>query len=101
VRQDAVPRNTSRPDRRGDLANPLCEFADDSLQAADAAEPVGVLVVLDLADELCPARLQVGEDGLDVVDRECEMADARCVRRRMLVVARVRRRVELDQSSCP
>ena len=40
---------------------------------------------------------QASDDGVDVVDCECEMADARGVRRRVRVAARARRGVELRQ----
>jgi hypothetical protein len=36
------------------LADPLRRLDDDSLRAADVAEPVAVLVALQLADELSP-----------------------------------------------
>jgi DNA-binding MarR family transcriptional regulator len=57
----------------------LCQLDDDPLGAADVAEPVAVLVALQLADELSAAGSQAG---VDVFDGECDMADARCVRRR-------------------
>ncbi len=68
-------------------ADPLCQFDDDTLGAADVAEPVAILVAPQLADELSAAGSQAGDDGVDVFDGECDMADARCVRRRVPVAA--------------
>jgi hypothetical protein len=65
----------------------LGQLDDDALGAADVAEPVTVLVALHLADELLAAGSQAGDNGVDVVDGECDMADARCVRRCVPVVA--------------
>jgi hypothetical protein len=42
---------------------------------------------LTLADEFCTARSQASNDGVDVADGECDVADSRHVRRRVLVVA--------------
>src|SRR3989442_11705393 len=61
------------------------------------AEPIDVLVVLLLANELPAVGSQASDDSVDVVDCECEMADARGVRRRVRVAATARRGVELDQ----
>jgi hypothetical protein len=75
---------------QGDLTpstDALCQLDDDSLRAADVAEPVAVLVALQLADELSAAGSQAGDDGVDVFDRERDMADARCIRRRVPVAA--------------
>jgi hypothetical protein len=60
----------------------LCQLDDDPLGAADVAEPVAFLVALQLADELNAAGSQACDDGVDVFDGECDMADARCVCRR-------------------
>src|ERR671934_1859521 len=79
------------------LADLLRQLDDDPLRAADVAEPVAVLVALQLADELSAAGSQAGDDGVDVFDGECDMADARCVRRRAPVAALGRRRVEFRQ----
>ena len=57
----------------------LCQLDDDPLGAAEVAEPAADLVALQLADELSAAGSQAG---VDVFDGECDMADARCVRRR-------------------
>jgi hypothetical protein len=48
---------------------------------------VAVLVALQLADELGAAASQAGDDGVDVLDDECEMADTRRLRLRVAVVA--------------
>jgi hypothetical protein len=64
---------------------------------ADVAEPVAVLIALQLADELRATGSQAGDDGVDVFDGERDMAEARCVRRRVPVAALIRGRVELRQ----
>src|SRR5467141_3534891 len=79
---------------RADL---LRQLDDDPLRAADVAEPVAVLVAHHLANELRAAGSQASDDGVDVVDCECEMADARGVRRRVPVAGPARRGVKLDQ----
>jgi hypothetical protein len=78
------------------LADLLRQLNDDPLRAADVAEPVAVLVALQLADELSAAGSQIGDDGVDVLDGECDMADTRCVRLRVPVVALVRRRAPVS-----
>ncbi|HEY0516224.1 MAG TPA: hypothetical protein VGD00_03815 [Solirubrobacteraceae bacterium] len=80
---------------RPPTADPLRQLDDDPLRAADVTEPIAVLVACQLANELRAAGSQAGNDGVDVVDCECEMADARGVRRRVLVGARFRRGMEL------
>src|ERR1700729_3426222 len=77
-----------------DLPRPL---DDDSLRPADVAKPIDVLVALPLAYELRAVGTQAGEGGVDVVDRECEVADAGGVRRRLRVAGRTRRGMELHQ----
>ncbi len=72
------------PDPSADL---LGQLDDDPLRAADVAEPVPVLIALQLADELRATGSQAGDDGVDVFDGECDMADARCIRRRVPVAA--------------
>jgi len=64
------------------LAYLLRQLDDDSLRAADVAEPVAVLVALQLADEFSAAGSQAGNGGVDVVDGECNVADTWRVRRR-------------------
>src|SRR5215210_3143622 len=78
-------------------ANPLGQLDDDPLGAADVTEPVDVFVALQLADELRAVGSQARDRGVDVVDCECDMADAAGVRRRVAVAAMGRRVVELDQ----
>ncbi len=92
-----------RPDRRvgggrDPSADLFCQLDDDSLGAADVAEPVAVLVVHQLADELGAAG-PVGRRlrGVDVLDEEGEVAEAWSVRGRLRVAALDRRRVELHQ----
>ncbi len=75
------------PDPSADL---LGQLDDDPLRAADVAEPVAVLIALQLADELRATGSQAGDDGVDVFDGECDMADARCVRRRVSVATLIR-----------
>jgi hypothetical protein len=84
-----IPPQTDRW-RLGHLATHLqllCQLEDDSLRAADVAEPIDVLVALHPADELRTAGAEPGDDGVDVVDGEGDVAGARGVRRRMPVAA--------------
>ena len=60
---------------------------DDPSGPPDVAEPVAVLVALQLADEFSAAGSQAGDDGVDVLDGECDVAEARGVGRRVPVVA--------------
>lgn len=78
-------------------ADLLRQLDDDPLWASDVAEPVAVLVALQLADELPAAGSQPGDHGVDVFDGESDVPDPRCVRRRVSVAAPVRRRVEFRQ----
>src|SRR5262245_286632 len=55
------------------------------------------LVALHLSDELPALGSQAREDGVEVVDGEGEMAEARRVRGRVPVAGRAWRGVELDQ----
>src|SRR4051812_33345099 len=68
----AIPaEHGTRPSLRSDpSADLLRQLDDDSLRAADVAEPVDVLVVLQLADELTAAGSQPGNDRVDVLDGE-------------------------------
>jgi hypothetical protein len=50
-----------------------------------------------LTDKFSAAGSQASNDTVDVLAGECEVADTRRVRRRVPVVALVRRRVELDE----
>src|SRR5207248_11356023 len=81
-------------DRSPDL---LRELDDDPLGATDVAEPVAVLVLLQLADEFGSVGPQATEDIVDALDREAEVADARRVRGGARVAARTRRRLVGDQ----
>src|SRR6266540_27659 len=72
---DAGEAVGGRPEPSADL---LRQLDDDSLRAADVAEPVAVLVALHPANELRAAGSQPGDGGVDIVDCECDMADARC-----------------------
>jgi hypothetical protein len=45
-----------------------------SLRAADVTEPVAVPVALQLADEFSAVGSQAGNDGVDVLDGECDVA---------------------------
>jgi hypothetical protein len=56
-----------------------------------------VFVALHLANKLRAAGSQASDDGVDIVDCECDMADARGVRRRVPVAAPARRGVKLRQ----
>jgi hypothetical protein len=64
------------------LADALRQLDDDSLRAPEVAEPLDVLVALELADELSAEGSRAGNDGVDVLDGEGNMADTRHVRRR-------------------
>jgi hypothetical protein len=66
------------PDPSADL---LCQLDDDPLWAADVAEPVAVLLALQLADELSAAGSQAGDDGVDALDGECDSRTRRRVER--------------------
>src|SRR3954453_3607056 len=55
---------------------------DDALRATHEAEPVAVLVLRDLADELRAVRAQAGNDVFDVLDGEHDAAYTQRVRRR-------------------
>src|SRR4029450_2919798 len=89
-----TPSLAARPEPSADL---LRQLDDDPLRAADVAEQIDVLVVHHLADELTAVGSQAGEGGLDAVDGEGEVAEARGVRRRVRVAVLEWRRVELDQ----
>lgn len=67
----------SRATERERLRPPFGELYSIRVGAADVAEPVAVLVALQLADELSAAGSQAGDDGVDVFDGEGDMADAR------------------------
>jgi hypothetical protein len=69
------------------LVDPLRQLDDDPLRAANVAEPIPVLVALHLANEHRAAGSQAGNDGIDVLNGECDMADTRRVRRRVPVTA--------------
>jgi hypothetical protein len=73
--------------RRNQILDPLRQLDDDPLRAAEAAEPVDALVALQLADELSSAGSQASDDGVDVLDDECDVADTRGVGRGVAVVA--------------
>ncbi len=49
--------------------------ARTSPRRADLAEPIAVFVALHLANELRAAGSQASDDGVDIVDCECDMAD--------------------------
>ncbi len=61
------------PDPSADLLGQLGQLDDDPLRAADVAEPVPVLIALQLADELRATGSQAGDDGVDVFDGECDI----------------------------
>jgi len=78
---------------------PICSASSTMIpsRAADAAEPMAVFVALHLANELRAAGSQASDEGVDVVDCECNMADARGVRQRVPVAAPAGRGVKLRQ----
>jgi hypothetical protein len=57
-----------------------------TILAADVAEPVAVLVALQLADKFSAAGSQAGHDAIDVLDGERDVTGTRFVRRRVLVL---------------
>src|SRR5215208_3709445 len=79
-------------------AERLGQSDDDALRATQEAEPVDVLVLRDLADELGTVAAQAGNDVVDVVDGEHDAAYAQRVHRRAFRLGSDRRRrVELRQ----
>src|SRR5262249_621991 len=79
------------------VRNPLSQLDDDPRRAADVAEPVDVLVLLHPADELGAIGPQASDDGVAIVHREGDVADARGVRGSARVTVLARRGVELQQ----
>jgi hypothetical protein len=66
---------------------------DDALGAAQEAEPVEVLVLRDLVEQLSPVVFaQAGNEVVDVVDGEHDAAYAQGVRRRVFRLGPDRRR---------
>src|SRR5262249_57510483 len=57
------------------------ECDDDALRAADVAEPIAVLVLRHLSNELRALGVQAGKDVLNVVDSEHDVTYAKRVRR--------------------
>jgi hypothetical protein len=88
------PTRPSDEKRSYPSADALCQLDNDPFWAAYVAEPVAVLVALQLAHELSALGLQTCNDGVNVFDSECDMADSRCVRRCVLVAALRQRSVE-------
>src|SRR5438093_1652425 len=70
---------------------------DDALGPADVAEPIAVLVLHHLADEVGAVGLQAGKDVLDVVDGEHDATDTQRVHRCVRLGGGGGRRVELSQ----
>src|SRR6478672_5157679 len=83
VRRRTVPARA----RRGSTEL-LGQSDDDALGATHEAEPVAVLVLRDLADELGTVGAQAGDDVVELVDGEHDAADAQRVRRRVLRLGR-------------
>jgi hypothetical protein len=75
----------------------LRQLDDDPRGATDVAEPVAVLVLLQLVDEFGAVSPQAVEDVVDALDSERDMTDARRVGRGARVTAVTRRRVVLAQ----
>src|SRR3712207_9209141 len=84
--------------RDGLLAELLGQSDDDPLGAADEAEPVAVLVLRHLADELGAVSAKAGNDVLDVVDGEHDSTYAQRVRRCVLRLTADRR--QIGRASC-
>ena len=83
---DAGEAGGGRPEPSADL---LRQLDGDLLRAAEVAERITVFVALHLANELRAAGLQASDDGADIVDCECDLADALGVRRRVPVAPRL------------
>jgi len=83
---DAGEAGGGRPEPSADL---LRQLDDDLLRAAEVSERISAFVALHLANELRAAGLQASDDdGADIVDCECDLADALGVRRRVPVAPR-------------
>jgi len=82
---DAGEAGGGRPEPSADL---LRQLDDDLLRAAEVAERITVSLALHLANELRAAGLQASDDGADIVDCECDLADALGVRQRVPVAPR-------------
>jgi hypothetical protein len=79
-------------------ADPLGQSDEEALGATHEAEPVDVLVLRDLPDELGTVAAQAGDDVVQVVDGEHDAPQTQRVRRRVLRLDPDRRRgVELRQ----
>src|SRR5215217_6812504 len=86
------------PARTRPLADLLRQSDDDAFRATQEAEPVDVLVLNDLVDELAAVIAQAANDVVEVVDGEHDATDAQRVRRRVFRPGSDRRRrVELRQ----
>src|SRR3712207_8402278 len=57
-------------DWSSDVCSSDLQSEDDALRATQETEPVAVLVLRDLADELTAVLAQTGDDSVDVVDGE-------------------------------
>jgi hypothetical protein len=89
----ATHRPEPPPGARTEIsAELLGQSDDDALGAAQEAEPVEVLVLHDLTDELATVPAQAGNDAVDVVDSEHDAAHAQRVRRRAFRLGSDRRR---------
>jgi hypothetical protein len=82
-------------------ADLLRQLDDDPLRAADVAEPIDVFIVLHFVDELTAAGSHAGDGSVDVVDCECDMADAQGVRWRVPVAPRTDGEWNFTSSSRP
>src|SRR5262245_6033682 len=83
-------------------AERLGQCDDDALGAPDVAEPILVLVLHHLANELGAVGPQAGEDLVDVVDGEHDATNAQRVHRCVFWISPDRRwRVELIQLKSP
>src|SRR5215204_7652983 len=96
-RRSLIASRIASMGRPGGLAELLGQRDDDALGAADVAEPIAVLVLHHLANELRAADSQTGHDGVDIVDREHDPTHAQPVDRCVRLSADRRRRLELRQ----
>ena len=60
-------------------ADPFRKFYDDPFRAAEVAEPIEILVLRHLADELGAVSPHAGNDVVDVVDGEHALESARAL----------------------
>jgi hypothetical protein len=96
-RTPAAPTCGRAQDQALTSADLLIQPNENSFGAADVAEPIAVLVLLQLANEFGAMGAQASENVLNVGDGEHYATDAERVRRCVRLSSGRRRRVELRQ----